>query len=149
MSTGKIIVSVVDVGQGKCTFVEIYNTSNTLIHTLLFDCGSDKQSAETQDNLQYIADKVSGMGTPAFDCIFFSHSDKDHISLTKDLLDKFSSSKKPKVKEVWYGGDRTKYTKYKFNILDYLEAQGYCDTADLKAAPSNYTGYDPDKKKYA
>lgn len=149
MATGKIIVSVVDVGQGQCTFVEIYNTSNTLIHTLLFDCGSDKQSAETQDNLQYIADKVSGMGTPAFDCIFFSHSDKDHISLTKDLLDKFSSSKKPKVKEVWYGGDRTKYTKYKFNILDYLEAQGYCDTADLKAAPSNYTGYDPDKKKYA
>lgn len=148
MATGNMIVSVVDVGQGQCTFVEIYDTGGKLIHTLLFDCGSDKKSNEVEINLQYIADKVSGMTTPAFDCLFFSHSDKDHISLTKGLLDKFSSSNKPKVKEVWYGGDRTKYTKYNFNILNYLETQGYCDTADLKAAPSNYTGYFRKTKRF-
>lgn len=151
MATGNVIVTVVDVGQGQCTFVEIYNTASTpkLIHALLFDCGSDKQSNETQTNLQYIATKVSGMTTPTFDCIFFSHSDKDHISLTWDLLQKFSSAKKPVVKEVWYGGAYEKYTKDKFNILDYLQTAGYCTATDIKTTGSNYTGYNETTKQYA
>ncbi len=150
MATGIVEVSVLDVGQGQCTFVEIYNTDSTpkLIHTLLFDCGSDKQSDETQTNLLYIATKVSAMATPAFDCIVFSHSDKDHISLTWYLLQKFSSSKKPAIKRVWYGGAREKYTKYGFNILDYIEEQGYCSSANIKSTGSNYTGYSKTSKSY-
>ncbi len=143
MATGVVMVSVVDVGQGQCTFVEIYDRSSTpkLIHTLLFDCGSDKQSDETQNNLQYIVDKVSSMTTPTFDCIFFSHSDKDHIILTYDLLGKFSSSKKPKISEIWYGGDWNKYTKNGYNILDYIVHNNYCLKANIKTTGSNYTGY--------
>lgn len=151
MATGNVVVTVVDVGQGQCTFVEIYNTASTpkLIHALLFDCGSDKQSDETQTNLQYIATKVGGMTTPAFDCIFFSHSDKDHISLTWDLLQKFPSTKKPVVKQVWYGGAYDKYTKNQFNILDYLQTGGYCTSTDIKTTGSNYTGYNDTTKQYA
>ena len=150
MATGVVKVTVVDVGQGQCTFVEIYNTDSTpkLIHALLFDCGSDKKSDETSTNLQYIATKVAGMDTPAFDTIFFSHSDKDHISLTYDLLQEFPSSKKPTVKQVWYGGARSRYTKYDFNILDYLEEEGYCTKSNLKTTGSNYTGYDTTSKSF-
>ena len=150
MATGIVVISVLDVGQGQCTFVEIYNTASTpkIIHTLLFDCGSDKQSSETQTNLQYIATKVASMDTPAFDTIFFSHSDKDHISLTYDLLQKFPSSKKPTVKQVWYGGAREKYTKSGFNILNYLETKGYCTSSNIKTTGSNYTGYNTTSKSF-
>lgn len=146
MATGEVHVSVVDVGQGQCTFVEIYDTTGKLAQTLLFDCGSDKLSTETQTNLKYIADKVSSMDTPAFDCIVFSHSDKDHIYLMYDLLKKFDS--KPEIKEVWYGGYRPQYTKYGHNILDDLQSDYGVLDAQMKSPKAGDTGYDTTTKKY-
>jgi len=146
MATGDVVVNVVDVGQGQCTFVEIYNTAGTLIHTLLFDCGTDKYSTETVNNLKYIADKVSSMKPPAFDSVFLSHSDKDHISLLKPLLGKFLPAKKPAIKEVWYGGNYTDYAKSSFNILDYLKIQCYCN--NFYAPDDNLTDYDPNNGRY-
>ncbi|WP_026769962.1 hypothetical protein [Asinibacterium sp. OR53] len=150
MATGVVKVTVVDVGQGQCTFVEIYNTSSTpkLIHALLFDCGSDKQSDETQTNLDYIATKVLTMDTPGFDCIFFSHSDKDHISLAKYVLDKIWETTKPVVREVIYGGDYDNYTKYSFNILKYIEDENLCDSDNIFSIYSNSTNYEPTSKSY-
>ncbi|MGC2236895.1 MAG: hypothetical protein WA584_12090 [Pyrinomonadaceae bacterium] len=156
MATGNVVVTVVDVGQGQCTFVEIYDdTSPTpvLIHTLLFDCGSDKKSTGTKQNMQYIADKVAAMAAPAFDCVIFSHSDSDHISLMKTVLDDFpttSPPNPPKVKLVWYGGNWDQYTKWKskFNILDDLVKKDYCPKSEIKTPNSDYTGYDKKTKKY-
>ncbi|MCW3085512.1 MAG: hypothetical protein JWP12_2878 [Bacteroidetes bacterium] len=151
MATGNVIVTVVDVGQGQCTFVEIYDDDGMdpkLIHTLMVDCGSDKESSQTGMNLQYIADKVSTMDVPAFDCIVFSHSDKDHISLTKKVLDRFLPEKKPVVKLVWYGGAYDLYKKSGFNILDYLVKEGYCLDTDLNTTGSNFSGYNPGIKDY-
>jgi len=54
MATGKMKLTVIDVGQGQCTFMELYDdTSPTpkLINTLLFDCGSNKKSDVTEANL--------------------------------------------------------------------------------------------------
>ncbi|CAN5747412.1 hypothetical protein BH11BAC7_BH11BAC7_11520 [soil metagenome] len=146
MAIANIVVTVVDVGQGQCTFVEVYDTTPALIHTLLFDCGTNHRSPSEGINLDYIVAKVSGMATPAFDCIFFSHSDTDHTNLTANLLLKFTPAKKPTVKKVWYGGDRDHYTVIVgsdlFNILDYLVANNYCLTTDIFSP-------DPDKTDYA
>jgi len=139
MAIGKVVVNVVDVGQGQCTFVEVYDDTATLIHTLLFDCGSDKQSANTQTNLRYIADTVSAMAVPTFDLVVFSHSDTDHISLMYDLLQK--CSKKPRIKEVHYGGLRANYTKHGFNILNCLVTQNYCNKEDVEKFLTNDTDY--------
>lgn len=153
MATSNVVVNVVDVGQGQCTFVEVYDNASTpkLTNALLFDCGSDKTSDETQTNLDYIVTKVQELDDPGFDCIFFSHSDKDHISLTRYVVDELAKAiapKLPKVKEVWYGGAHVKYTKYGFNILDELVSKKYCASANMKSTPSNYTGYDPTSKAY-
>lgn len=153
MATGNVVVNVVDVGQGQCTFVEVYDNASTpkLTNALLFDCGSDKTSDETQTNLNYIVSKVQELDEPGFDCIFFSHSDKDHISLTRYVVDELAKAitpKVPKIKEVWYGGAHDKYTKYGFNILNYLVSQKYCANANLKSTPSNCTGYDISTKNY-
>lgn len=141
MATGKIKVNVVDVGQGQCTFVEVYNTANTLVHTLLFDCGSDHRSAQTPTNLQYIANTVSAMAAPAFDLMAFSHSDNDHVSLMKDLLG--YCTHKPAVKKVFYGGNYDKYKKRGYNILVELVKQGYCTSKELFAPRTDATGFDP------
>lgn len=137
-----MIVSVVDVGQGQCTFVEIWNDTNTkIVETLLFDCGTDQESTVTSNNLQYIANQIqTKMDTPAISCIFFSHSDDDHISLTRDLLNKFTV-KKPSVGSVWYGGEYDLYEKRGTNILNYLVTNGYCAKGDIKTVNADYTGY--------
>ncbi len=143
MATGNIIVTVVDVGQGQCTFVEIYNTATPakLIHALLFDCGTDKPSAQTPTNLNYIAAKVLELDEPGFDCIFFSHSDKDHIYLTRTVLNKIKETKKPVIKEVIFGGAYRKYEKYDFNILEHIEDEGYCAADKICCLASNFTNY--------
>lgn len=148
MATENVIVNVVDVGQGQCTFVEIYDDSAKLVHTLLFDCGTDKSSDQTENNLRYIADKVSGMDTPAFDCIFFSHSDNDHISLTARLLVLCGDSPKPIIKRVIYGGNLDQYTKDGVNILNAIVEEGHCNADDVMSPGSYYSNYDPDEEKY-
>ncbi|TNE28812.1 MAG: hypothetical protein EP346_07900 [Bacteroidetes bacterium] len=142
MAHGKMDVYVVDVGQGQSTFVAIYDSSNTKItNTLLFDCGSDKGSSEVYINLDTIAAMVLSMDKPIIDCMVFSHSDKDHISLTKYLLDKINETKKPLVKKVWYGGCWDNYTKYGFNILDYMSEEGFCDMLNIDKTCGNFTNY--------
>jgi hypothetical protein len=142
MATGKIKVNVVDVGQGQCTFVEIYNTANTLVHTLLFDCGSDHRSVPTLINLQYIANTVSAMAVPAFDLLAFSHSDNDHVSLMRTLLGNFVA--RPTVKKVVYGGNYNKYKKRGYNVLIELVKQGYCTSDKLFAPRPDASGFNRD-----
>jgi hypothetical protein len=148
MATGNMVVTVVDVGQGQCTFVEIYDNSSPvkLVQTLLFDCGSDSHSDELDFNLQYIANKVCGMASPAFDAVFFSHSDSDHISLMIRLLKKCSI--KPTIKLVRYGGNPDQYDKDGTNILDYLVDNGYCLKKDIKGSKTNFTNYNAKTKKF-
>ena len=128
MAIKYVATTVLDVGQGQSTFTCVYDNSSPskIIHTLLFDCGSDKKSPETDNNIDYIADKLAGMDTPTLDLLVFSHSDSDHISLMYWVLDAYHKKTKTalKIKKVWYAGDADFYTKDGFNILDYLAK--YC-----------------------
>lgn len=147
MATGFITLTVVDVGQGQCTFLEVYDDTEPtplLIQTVMMDCGSDKTSDDTTTNLKYIAKRVASMAKPAFDCIIFSHSDKDHISLTWEVLNLIPDEKKPVVKKVVYGGDYDQYKKNTFNILDYLQTEDYCEDDDIVSPGSYKTNYNKD-----
>jgi hypothetical protein len=122
MAISKVITTVVDVGQGQCTFARLYDDSSPskLVHTLLFDCGTDKSSPTTGGNITWIADTLKTMDTPTIDLLVFSHSDNDHISLMYDLLEAYGSKPKLKILSTWYAGNPDFYTKDTFNILDYL-----------------------------
>jgi hypothetical protein len=89
------------------------------------------------------------MAKPAFDCIIFSHSDKDHISLTQDVLDLIPASKKPVVKKVVYGGDYDQYEKSNVNILDDLQTKGYCTRTDIISPGSYRSNYVQASGKFA
>jgi phosphoribosyl 1,2-cyclic phosphodiesterase len=151
MAVGNVIVTVVDVGQGQCTFVEIYDDDGMnpeLINTLLFDCGSDKESTQTVTNLDYIVARVNSMTTPGFDRIFFSHSDNDHISLAWYVLNEINKTQAPVIGEVWYGGAYSRYTKRGFNILDYIINSGFCSKKNVKGFNSNSTDYVTSSKSF-
>lgn len=151
MATGYIVLTVVDVGQGQCTFLEVYDDTKPtakLVHTVMMDCGSDKKSDDTPTNLKYIADKVASMATPAFDCIIFSHSDKDHISLTQDVLDLIPAKSKPVVKKVVYGGHYDQYNKAGTNILNDLKKNGYCTKKEIVSPGSYKSNYIKKTGKY-
>jgi hypothetical protein len=153
MATGNVIVSVVDVGIGQCNFVEIYDDSiaPVLTNTLLIDCGTLGRSPATYNNLQYIVNCVSSMVTPCFDCVIFSHSDRDHISLMKRLLLMFAEQgrTKPTITKLWYGGNYTNYTKGSSNILTWLVNNNYCQRQNVVGFTSNYTDYSPYTHSFA
>jgi len=72
MAIKYIATTVLDVGQGQSTFACIYDDSASpgkIIHTLLFDCGSDKKSPETDNNIDYIAGRLASMDTPTLDLL--------------------------------------------------------------------------------
>ncbi|MGV8894029.1 MAG: ComEC/Rec2 family competence protein [Burkholderiaceae bacterium] len=123
MATKKIIVYVVDVGQGQCTYVEIFDMAGAVMQTLLFDCGTDKRSPTTDANIEFIATRINQMTNKKIDAVFFSHSDNDHVSLMKTLVDETEKLIKTvlPIGRVWYGGAWTKYAKRGFNILNYLK----------------------------
>ncbi len=143
---GEIKVNVIDVGQGQCTFVEIYDDDGMnpeLLYTLMFDCGSDKRSDETYTNLDYIVTTCLKKNPPGFDAIFFSHSDSDHISLAwyvvSEIIDKCPIDETPEIGRVWYGGIYGLYKKSSFNILDYIHTN--FPTTPIKGFAANSTDY--------
>lgn len=143
MATTSMVVNVVDVGQGQCTFVEIYDSSKPepLVETLLFDCGSDSKTPVLKQNLDYIAAKVNSMAVPKFDAVFFSHSDSDHVSLMIELLNRFLPAKPP-IDLIWFGGSKSRYKKGKVNVLTYLVTAGYCLLGNIKALGDNESQVD-------
>lgn len=157
MATGDVILTVVDVGQGQCTFVEIYDDDGmnpTLQQTLLFDCGSNKKSDETGTNISYIVNRVTNMATPTIDCLFFSHGDTDHTNLIWTLLDEIDlalgSDKKLAITNTLYGGAFAHYYKNSKNILNSVVTRGYCTAPTVRqAGGSNFSNYNPATKSYA
>lgn len=148
MAIGEIKVNVIDVGQGQCTFVEMYDDDGmdpTLLYTLMFDCGSDKRSPQTYTNLNYIVDIALKRNPPGFDAIFFSHSDSDHISLAyyvlSELIRRCPKGKTPEVGRVWRGGNEALYTKDRFNILKYIFDKGLCPANMIRGFNADSSDY--------
>lgn len=128
MAIGNVVTTVLDVGQGQSTFTCVYDDSTPakIIHTLLFDCGTDKESVNTETNIDYIASRLALMDTPTLDLLVFSHSDRDHISLMYFVLKAYAARTTVPlaIKDTWYAGSSFFYTKNSFNILNYLH--NYC-----------------------
>jgi hypothetical protein len=141
----QMLVYVVDVGQGQMTYVECWKQKK-LTNTLLFDCGTTKNSANTHKNIQWVGERLKLMTTPVFDLVVFSHSDTDHINKMVELLN--ACPKGTKITKVLYGGNYSDYTKgkAKFNILDYLMDNKYC--YQIEPPSTSYTAWVTEDEKF-
>ena len=139
MATDKVVVNVMDVGQGQGNFVEVYD-GTTLTNTLLFDLGSAKASRTAgTESINYIAGKVASMTHPMIDFISLSHKDRDHRNLVTRLIDAIedlvgTDTGAFSIGEVRFGGNREWYPDRLFKRLEK-----YC--LNVLNLPLRHTGY--------
>jgi hypothetical protein len=116
----KMRFSVLPVGQGTGTLVQVLNSSGKPIETVLLDLGSKgwKRQETGLKSANFVEQQLRTMDNPTLEAVFLSHGDEDHINLIIDVLKKF---KKPSeggtaketltVSKVWYGGKPRAYVK--------------------------------------
>lgn len=121
-----------DVGQGTGTFLEVHDTDakgkKRLVHTALFDFGSDHDTKEAGGpSVEYVVAALKTMAQPTLDAVVLSHSDTDHTSLLKKLLGAFDpydpedpEDDQLRVLFSVHGGAHRDYEKRNFNVLDEL-----------------------------
>ncbi|TGX54327.1 hypothetical protein E5A73_09485 [Sphingomonas gei] len=145
----KIVVTLLDVGQGSSTFVEIY-TGTAITATALLDLGSERAKTEAGGpSVEYITKQLTSMAKPRIDFFSLSHSDSDHINLVQDLLANFDKpgTKKPtkpilEVGHVIYGGPRVLYAKHSSNnVISDLEKYQPTGTTKPEPLPANNCSY--------
>lgn len=134
MSTSKVDINFLDVGQGSSCFVEIYDGSsgmNELTNTMLFDLGSTNNKVSAGNpSIQYIYNMLKRMRDgPVIDLLVVSHKDADHVNLLESLVNKFSKNELT-IKRIYYGG-RWNWYGTLFNKL-----KNWC-----KKKPSYYSFY--------
>lgn len=149
----KVAVTLLDVGQGSGTFVEIYDGTD-IAATALLDLGSERAKDEAGGpSVDYIVKQLNTMTKPRIDFFSLSHSDTDHINLVQDLLAKYDppgttnpTKKILEIGTVIYGGPRVLYTKGKgkgrINVIQKVEeyqATGETKPQPLPANNSSYT----------
>lgn len=147
--------TVLPVGQGSGTLIQVLDDGGVPIETSLIDLGSLGWSKQTgKPSADFVIAELQKMAEPQLKTLFLSHSDSDHINLLGRVLDEFyrPSDDEPadetlSIKEVWYGGDYGHYKKRSKNILDRVE--GYrpdgTDTNlnDLGVSATSWHGDDP------
>lgn len=145
MATNGVNVSVLDVGQGQGTFVEVYDASDNLTNTLLFDLGSAKSSRTAgSSSIDYIATKIASMAIPKIDYLSLSHKDRDHVNLLKRLIDAIHTKIAPnklQIGKVRYGGAREWYSGDLIKVLEGVSS----DVSSLNLRHTCYIKGPPEK----
>jgi len=120
MATTKVLMQVLDVGQGSGNLVEIYDGAK-LINTMLIDLGSTPSTATSGDEaVEYVVATLKSMDDPTIDVIALSHSDSDHINLIGKVLAKFKVEDLT-INACYYGGSYDRYTKRSVDILGEID----------------------------
>ncbi len=145
-----------DVGQGTGTFLEVYDDDsgmNELVHTALFDFGSDHDTKESGGpSVEYVVAKLKDMDQPTLSAVILSHSDSDHITLLTKLLKAFTPYDKDDPKNTQlrvlysaHGGAEDDYKKAGFNVLVELKKYMKANTQKVDRAsvaiPAEYSSF--------
>ncbi len=137
--------TVLPVGQGTGTLVQVLNATGTPIETTLIDLGSLGWSTEAGiPSADVVIEQLKLMAEPKLDVVFLSHSDSDHNNLIGRVLAAFyePSAGRPRketlyVSHVWYGGANASYFKRNVDVLDQLEKYG-ANVHSTNAAESSW-----------
>lgn len=153
----KLAVTLLDVGQGSGTFVEIYDGTD-IAATALLDLGSERAKDEAGGpSVDYIVKQLGKMTKPRIDFFSLSHSDSDHINLVQDLLAAFDppgtvhpTKKILEIGTVIFGGPRVLYTKGKgkgrINVIQKVEAYQAPGETKPQPLPANNCSYSQTQK---
>lgn len=142
--------TVLPVGQGTGTLIQVINDGGEPVTTILIDLGSRlwNQSVFGTKSTEVVTAALKKMVTsgPTLDAVFISHADEDHIDEIPKLLGQFSKPSEGKlrsetlvVNNVWYGGPDTSYAGkvQTGNVLKKLQKYAPVGKTNLKMLGSD------------
>ncbi|MEA3012166.1 MAG: hypothetical protein QOD42_711 [Sphingomonadales bacterium] len=117
MPTARIDFHVLDVGQGSCNYVEIFDEHDAVTHNLLIDLGTNSRQAIAADNLEWLRQQIIA-NNHYLDVMILTHGDTDHYNLVAKILPAFGPPAGNQIGMVRYGGPAWRYKKGRLiNIL--------------------------------
>jgi hypothetical protein len=128
----KMRLTVLPVGQGTGTLIQVLDDNGVPVETMLCDLGTGKwkTTATGFHSGDFVVEELEKMAAPTLSAVFLSHGDEDHITLIPRVLKKFHppSDEEPAnetlvVERVWFGGAYKKYRILQRNVL--LELKKY------------------------
>jgi len=144
---------VLDVGQGSCNLVRIYDDDEFLSHLLLIDLGTNSSQKIARDNLEWIREQILA-NNRYLDALIVTHGDTDHYNMIAKILPALGPPTGHQIGMVRYGGPAWRYKRgqlittlatYTQDIGSFTPSQtGYALDDGPKWDPIWATGDDPD-----
>jgi hypothetical protein len=128
----KMRFSVLPVGQGTGTLIQVLNGAGDPVETALIDLGSKgwEEKELKFSTIEFVETELTKMSPePVLDAVFLSHGDVDHINVVYKVLQKFKKPTDPTaprkekltVRTVWFAGQTFDYNKEKIDLLKELK----------------------------
>ena len=111
-AAGAFLIHAIDVGTGLAVFVEGSD------FTLLYDAGSNDDTARGDDNRVVAYLRAVRPGLTAIDHLVLSHPHKDHSELMPDILAAFE------VRNIWDSGALNRICSYRALLAAIVEEAG-------------------------
>src|ERR1700734_2668392 len=115
----KVEVHVLDVGQGACNYIEIYNDAGVVTNNMLIDLGTNSKFAIATQNINYLIAAIQARAAPQIDVLILTHGDTDHFNLMSRLFPALVQGNNS-IGVIWFGGQERSY----LGLIAAL--RGYC-----------------------
>ncbi|MEI2384419.1 hypothetical protein [Breoghania sp. JC706] len=137
MTVGSITFHVLDVGQGACNFVEIFNEDGDVSHIMLIDLGTNSSQKIATENIAWLREQIENNNN-YLDVLVLTHGDTDHYNMIAKILPAFGPPAGDQIGMVRYGGPAWRYKRGA--LITTLG--GY--TGDIGSFTPSQSGYAPD-----
>jgi hypothetical protein len=144
MNVKYVVFRVLDVGQGACNYVEIYNQAEAVVHNMLVDLGTNSSQAIATANIEWLKNQIKDRTNPKIDVVMLTHGDNDHYNLMLKLLPALGSPTGQEIGMVRYGGVDWRYKIGNTSLI--TELKKYC--SNVTGFGSQASGYDRDKSSW-
>jgi hypothetical protein len=144
MATHKVDFSVLDVGQGSCNYVEIFDEGGALTNNLLIDLGTNSSQAIAAANLKLLRERIIARGR-YLDVLILTHGDTDHYNMIASILEAFGPPAANQIGMVRYGGPSWRYAKGRLITTLKKYTAPLNGVTNLLPFTASQTGYDATK----
>ncbi|HYD37935.1 MAG TPA: hypothetical protein VEA60_10000 [Allosphingosinicella sp.] len=138
---------VLDVGQGACNYVELYDSPTHVAYNMLVDLGTNSSFAVATPAVNWLTNQIKDRPDPKVNVMLLTHGDTDHFNLVSRLFPALGPPSQAQIGMVRFGGMEKRYTVNrqwdpKRSLITALKA--YCpDVLPMGTEWSSYTPGDP------
>jgi hypothetical protein len=147
MAVTDIQFHVLDVGQGSCNYIEVFDGDDVL-YNLLIDLGTNSNQAIAKDNLEWLRGRIVAH-KQYLDVLIITHGDTDHYNMIAKILPAFGDPDNEQIGMVRYGGPDWRYGD---GLIDTLKryAKPVNPAKPLsKKNPADVAGFDPEQTSFS